>query len=291
MIVFLTKFSLFIFLIFIIQSNVNYQTNDQYFSVVETHTLLTTPDLPCTSSGSNSIVFSFGSYNGETIPAWVTINSNTGLLTWITPEVTTDSNFNFYINSVISGVSSVIQKHIRITILNWSVNNCQKCIESSSSNCDTWNSGFILSSGLWNNPPQPQNTSSNKVSSDNSTLSESTKASKFSAQLMIGAISGTAIILSMIRISSMSSMWSMINQIQLYFLLLLTRAYIPNNVVETITGWRFALYFPSYISFNKISTYNSIMNNFNYDLSNPMFEYVGLESDSSVYKINSIKLK
>ena len=87
----------------------------------------------------------------------------------------------------------------------------------------------------------------------------------------------------MLNVSSGSSVWSMINQAQLYFLLLLTRAYIPDDVKLVITGLKFALNPFFYFSLNTMSAYNSAINNFNFELSNYSLSYVGVNSDSSVY--------
>ena len=53
----------------------------------------------------------------STAPAWVAINSSTGILNVTAPTVTTDTDFNFYIDSNIAGVSQPIKKLIKITIL------------------------------------------------------------------------------------------------------------------------------------------------------------------------------
>ena len=82
-----------------------------------------------------------------------------------------------------------------------------------------------------------------------------------------------------------SSLWLMINQSQLFFLLLLTRAYIPDNVKLVITGLKFTLNPLFYFSFSTMPSYNSVFDNFEFELSNYSLSYVGVSSDSSVYNI------
>ena len=66
----------------------------------------------------------------STVPSWVAINSSTGALTITAPEVSSDAEFSFYIVSSVSGIPDPIKKLIKLTILNWSVSNWQKCIST-----------------------------------------------------------------------------------------------------------------------------------------------------------------
>ena len=50
-------------------------------------------------------------------PAWVVIDSSTGMLNVTAPTVSADTEFDFYIDSNISGVSQPIKKLIKIIIL------------------------------------------------------------------------------------------------------------------------------------------------------------------------------
>ena len=59
----------------------------------------------------------------------------------------------------------------------------------------------------------------------------------------------------------------MINQVQLYFLLFLTRAFIPLDVETVITGNTVALNLPQYFDFQNINFYSSVFDNFKYDIS------------------------
>ena len=57
------------------------------------------------------------------VPSWVQINSSTGQLTIQAPGVNSDSNFNFYILSSISGISMPVQKIINLTVTKCPVQN------------------------------------------------------------------------------------------------------------------------------------------------------------------------
>ena len=220
------------------RTEVNYITNSQSVSVSEETSTQVLPDLSCSLSSSTSIVFSLGSFNNEVVPSWVAVDVNTGLLTITSPEVEQDTNYNFYVNAMITGLTFQTQKQIKLTVKDWS----------------TWGS-------------------------------QTAKILSIIIQSTVGVVMIVSVIMNIFSVSSGSSVWLMINQTQLFFLLLLTRAYIPDDVKLVITGLKFALNLPFYFSFSKISTYNSIIDNFNFELSNYSLSYVGVSSDSSVYNI------
>ena len=85
----------------------------------------------------------------------------------------------------------------------------------------------------------------------------------------------------------MASLWSIINQMQILFLILITGAYIPSDVQTVITGSKFLLFPINYIPFNKIGLYNWIANKFDFDLTDELFASLQIKSDSSVYNLLS----
>ena len=77
------------------------------------------------------------------------------------------------------------------------------------------------------------------------------------------------------------------NQLQLFFLLLLTRAFIPQDVNIVITGSKFIFNPLELVSFKDIKLYNTIVSSFDYGLSNDLVEPLNIKSDSSVYNVSS----
>ena len=91
---------------------------------MENSTTQILPDLPCTISGSTSISFSTANYMTSTVPSWVAVDSVSGILSINAPEVSLDTEYDFYINSVVSGGAlNPIQKLIELTITNCAANN------------------------------------------------------------------------------------------------------------------------------------------------------------------------
>ena len=67
----------------------------------------------------------------------------------------------------------------------------------------------------------------------------------------------------------------------------MTRAYIPDDVITAITGSSFALNLHGLISFKNSNAFGSLIDDFSFDLSNSLFNLVGLKSDSIVYNTYS----
>ena len=213
--------------------DVMYQTNSQPIYALSSKYSEITPDLTCSSSGSTSIAYSIANYNGANAPSWVQIDASSGLLKINAPVVSTDTQYSFYVNSVVSG--STIQKVITITVINCVVSNWQSCVSTSGSTCMTCNSGYSLLSG--NCILQSSNSVKGSTSSNTEPLSTSVNSVTISAVgivLLTRALTG----------SSYSWFWLMMNQLQLLFFLLLTGVYLPSEVIDAIVGMK--IYFFSF---------------------------------------------
>ena len=197
-------------------SDVYLQINAQAFSVSESTTSTQVPDLSCSSSGSTSIVFSLNSYNSAIVPSFVSINSTTGVLSISAPSVSSSINYSFYITSTISGISSPVQKIINLTVKKCTVINCQICTISDSSVCAICNLGFNLSFGSCNLPETQSAQSQTQSAQPETTISETAKLLSTINQVVTGAIILISVGLSLANISSMSSLWSVINQMQIF---------------------------------------------------------------------------
>ena len=247
-----------------------YEIATQSFSVVESNTLSVYPDLSCSFSGSTAISYSISNYGSTNVLSWTSIDSSTGRLEIVSPSVNSDTEYYFYITSSVFGVSNPVQKLIKLTVTKWQVLNCHKCSSSSSSTWTTWSSDYTLQSGSW--------IIASKVS----------KALSITIISIIGACIWLVIIMSFISPTSSISLWAMINQIQLFFLLFLTRAFIPFDVQNVITGSKFTLNIAPYFNFQDIGLFSSTIGKFEYSLSNRTLELLNIKSDSSIFNISPI---
>ena len=125
-----------------------------------------------------------------------------------------------------SSVTGLIQKLIKLTILDCISSNCSKWTATSATTWELCNSGYILNLGVWdpqNSSSNPaQSSSTNSSSSQNSTIL-SEEASKISQDLsiaikvIVGLIALIVALTSLFNVSNMASLWMLINQLQLFF--------------------------------------------------------------------------
>ena len=254
-------------------SDVNYLTSDQSISVSENTEYQKTPDLLCSISGSTSISFSIANYL-ISAPSWVTINSSSGVLSISSPEVSSDTEFDFYINSNVNGISSQIQKVIKLTILNCTISNCQKCISTSSITCEVCSSGYIFDSGTCK-----------ANSKEASKISQALSITTTGAVIIITAITTISCIMS---VQNITSLWMTINQLQLFLLLLLTRAFIPIDIQSIISGSEFSSNLYNYFSFKKLSFFPNFLSEFRYEKANSSLQLLGIEYVSTFANTSSI---
>ena len=256
-------------------SDAYFQIVTQAFSVSELTTSTQTPNLSCSFSGSTSITYSMSSYNGAIIPSFVSIDPTTGVLTIAAPSVSSSTIYSFYITSIISGVSGSVQKIINLTVKKCTVSNCQKCLVADSTVCTSWNSGYNLNSG-----------------SCTLNVSEVPKAAveQSSVQIITGATLVLGLASSLLNASSMASLWSMVNQTQIFFLLLITGAYIPIEIESIITGLKICLNPFAYFQSSSGGNSNFVSSFFDFGLENNNLENLGIKSDSTAVNIYSFIL-
>ena len=266
-----------------------FQINTQAFSVIESTTSTQAPNLSCSYSGSTSIVFSLSSYNGAIVPSFVSINSTTGVLNIVAPSVSSSTTYSFFILSTISGLSSPAQKIINLTVKKCTVGNCQICTITDSSICATCNTGYSLSLGSWNLINIPPTQPIQPIQQETS-VSETAKLLSTANQVFVGAITLISVGTSLTNLSSMASLWSVINQIQILFLLFLTGAFIPEDIQAIITGPSICLNPFSYLQQKSNTNYSFASNYFDFGLENKNLEKFEIKSDSTIVNLTSFLL-
>ena len=135
-----------------------------------------------------------------TAPSWIKIDPSSGILNVTAPEVTSDTIYDFYITSTMSEVSSSIQKHIKLIILNCVPSNCQNCIATNNTIWEVCNSGYYL------------------VSGECQAISQTAKALSITVSSLVIVTSGVVVITSLINTASIANLWMTINQLQLFFI-------------------------------------------------------------------------
>ena len=246
-------------------SDVYFQVQEQSFSMVENNTMQISPDLPWSSSQNTQISFKIDNYYDNSIPFWIKINSKTGLLYVEAPSVTLDTTYYFYVDSIISGSS--VQKLIKLSVLKWSVDNWNKWLSANKLVWEEWDSGYKLISNTCK-------------STD---ISRETNAIKKTTQAVTALLAFLVVASGIAFPSSFSCIWLMIYHAQILLMLLLIGAFIPNDIIQVITGIDYFWNPFYYISANNLKGFKSIIDNFKFELSNNMYEYFKIESDSTIY--------
>ena len=121
-----------------------------------------------------------------------------------------DTEFDFYAVSTVTGASNPVQKLVKLTVANCLVSNCQVCSSSSTSICTAWNSGYNLNSGVWNVIIPEVIIQKSEVITSTTSQSLGTTLSG-----IVGSTFVIATITSLMNSTTMASVWSMINQMQM----------------------------------------------------------------------------
>ena len=218
-------------------------------------------------------------YESSSIQTWISIDSSTGELTISAPEVSADSEYDFYINSQVSGFANTVQKLIKLIVKNWAISQWDLYSDGSVWAWSTWRTGFVICTTNWDN----QTTSSSNYWNYSNSVSELASRATTVSRWVIGGTVAIAALSSLTNASSVAGIWSLINQAQLFFLILLSRVYIPNDVKAVITGPNFAFNPYGLVPFEEVGFYSSILNNINFGLSNKVLEPLKINSDSTIY--------
>ena len=260
-------------------SDVFIQNSTQSYSIAENSVVQITPNLTWSASGSTSIVYSTSGFLSSNVPAWINIDSSTGELNITSPYVSKDTLYEFYVDSSFSGSSQPVKKLIMLTILNCNSLNWKTCSGSNSSVWVTWNSGYSLSSGNWN----IQSTSVTEKATENANKQLSSTTASVGAATM-----GWSVLAGIMNSSSIATLWMTINQLQIFFLLLLVGASIPESIKSVIKGSNFASNIYEIIPLRKLSIYPSLLREFEFELQNAKLSSLEINYDSTIANTSPI---
>ena len=252
-------------------SDINFNIAAQSIVITEDNNLSFVVNLPC-SSGASSVLFSLSKYNNNDVPTFVSINSTTGVLNILAPVVTSTVYYSFNIDSVIPGVSSPVSKLINLRIYKCSVSNCQKWKATDSTVCQICKSGYSIDSGRW-------------IYSE---IDSSTTALSIITISVVGLTSIFVIVFQLLNNGTFESVWSMINQIQLFFFLLLVGTYIPKDVEAVIIGFKFWMNQFSFYKSNDIHAGEFSIDYFSFDQTDANLSSIGINSGSIIINIYPI---
>lgn len=119
-------------------------------------------------------------------------------------------------------------------------------------------------------------------------MSEFASASQVIAQSIVAAAAVISVGAAVATMSSPQGAFSMVNQFQLLILLPMLGTYIPNDIIQLLTGMSFTIFSFSFIPFGDIPFIEVILHAFEYDQDDFYFTDIGLRSGSCF--VNHISL-
>jgi hypothetical protein len=175
-------------------------------------------DLVWSITGATTITYSLTQNGDYELPSWVSVNNADKQLEISAPNVDKTSQFSFAIESTVLGETAVTPSYV--TVVDWKVENCHQCQTDNTK----WQ---ICEDGLTTN--------------DESTkcISKTTGAVLAAAQGMVAASAGVGAALATSG-SSFQSMFASVNQFQMFMILPLIGAEIPEDILFFLQGFSFA---------------------------------------------------
>ena len=118
--------------------------------------------------------------------------------------------------------------------------------------------------------------------------SEAAQAISIAAASVEIATMGCVLLTSIMSLTSFATIWSMVNQLQLLLLLLLTRAFIPGDIQAVLTGSDFASNLYQFIPIKMFRVYPAFLSRFEFELTNQSLSLLEINYDSTVANTYSI---
>ena len=247
-------------------------------------------DLTCSVNGLTIISSTLVIYPGNSLPAWVTLNSVGNSLVINTNGTNSGTTSTFYVTSTISSYS--INKMITLKVNDWSDTNWTIWEALDYKDCKTCKSQFSLkldpslSGNYW---VKQSSSSSNSSSSTNTSVSNNSYSSETTAsQAIAGTAIGVSMVLSMWNLNVPQGLWMTLNQFQLILLLLFTKSNIPEKVVNYLSGLKGTTCSLNFIPFKDIPVIDQLMDSFDYNLRINELSYFGLFSGSTL--VNNLSI-
>ena len=277
------------------QSDTSYMLDSISKSNVSANSVLVIPTaFSCTVSGTSTVavVFSDGGV-GNTIPTWGSVDQSANTLTFNVPYVSTDTTYTFSLTVTPTETPSVIYYvTVKLYVVAWNVSNWSTWTSNDNSKWLTWNSGYSLYNNVWTTPSSTSSSNSTSSSSNSTsaqkiseTASAAATTSITTAGVGVVAAAGT----SLLTLSSPQGMWSIINLFQTLTILLLTKAYFPEEATTNFSGMiQYTNFSFDFIPFPSVSFLSIIMNWFNLPVNGDLMTKVGLKSGSTFF--NNISL-
>ena len=130
--------------------------------------------------------------------------------------------------------------------------------------------------------------STNTSQSNPKAASNSSSSAQTTAMASAGVGAGIALIMSSLNMSSIAVLWSIFSQFRLLIFLILSDAYLPQSVIDYISGMKLFSFNFSFLSFQTLPVIKVPLQLLDFTQNSVELETIGLNSGSSF--VNSINL-
>ena len=130
---------------------------------------------------------------------------------------------------------------------------------------------------------------SNKSKTTNQTTSSSLTANaQTTAMVSTGVGAGVSLLMSSMNLSSIAVLWAIFSQFRLLIFLILSDSYLPQSVIDYISGMKIFSFNFSFLSIQNVPIIRIPLQLFDFTQNSKALESIGLNSGSSL--INNINL-
>lgn len=114
------------------------------------------------------------------------------------------------------------------------------------------------------------------------------KTSQTVSKVAIGTSVGVSSIVAVVSSSSSNSVFSSLNQFQLYMLIPLVGTFVHQDVLDYIAGFEFSSFSIDLLDYKKIMLLNRFVDMFNFEIHNYYLYNIGIASTSTIRNILSV---
>lgn len=232
-------------------SSASYWLEDVAISVDRKEKKEVSLDLTCTVTGTTPITYSLQQHQVFTLPSWVTLDGTTKKLIIDAPDISTTSIFMFNVISTTGSLS--YPKLITLTV------------------------NYVADPPVIVPPATGSNMTSNTTVPEEREVEPEIEASAILTQSAIGTGVAASVTSSFLSSSSSQSVWSLINQFQLFLLLNLIGANLHQHVKDYLVGMEFSTFSFSFLSFDSINFIDEFYNYFACEEEDEDYVLVGIE--------------
>ncbi|CAI2384688.1 unnamed protein product [Moneuplotes crassus] len=238
----------------------------------------------CSISGATSVVLEIQAHsNGEPLPSWVSLGSDSISLDYTVPLSAGGQSFYFTGKSNVEGL--IYLRNAKISVVasdQCETENCKTCI---SSICTVCNDGYTLTSENTCESTPESTRESTCESNCESTKNEeslitnsSLVASGFAGTLASTTVSG------FVFESSSQNVWALLNQYQLFLIIPFLIVKLPSEFKRTLRALQFSLINMDFMNSKSLQGINTAIDQVDYE--NPYDEFTENEFESGSAFVN-----